>query len=60
MRLAGPLSDAAIDLLASARGKRFGTILTDPPWQFRNRTGGICPEFRRRSLFRTRSGIAPD
>jgi len=33
------LSDAGIDLLASARGKRFGTILADPPWQFQNRTG---------------------
>jgi hypothetical protein len=30
------LSDAAIDLLAMARGKRFGTILADPPWQFRD------------------------
>jgi hypothetical protein len=24
--------EAAIDLLASARGKKFGTILADPPW----------------------------
>jgi hypothetical protein len=26
---------AHIDLLATARGRRFGTILADPPWQFR-------------------------
>lgn len=49
---ADPLSDAGIDLLASARGKRFGAILADPPWQFQNRTG--------KSLPRTRSGVAPD
>lgn len=38
-----PLSEAAIDLLASAQGKRFGTILADPPWRFRNRAGNaVC------------------
>lgn len=36
------LSKAAIDLLASARGKKFGTILADPPWQFQNRTGKVA------------------
>jgi hypothetical protein len=39
---ADPLSEAAIDLLASARGKKFGTILADPPWQFQNRTGKVA------------------
>ena len=24
---------------SSPRGKRFGTILADPPWRFQNRTG---------------------
>jgi hypothetical protein len=43
------LSEAAIDLLASARGKKFGTILTDPPWQFQNRTGKVAPEHKRPS-----------
>jgi hypothetical protein len=33
---------AHIDLLATARGKRFGTILADPPWQFQNRTGKVA------------------
>lgn len=46
---AEPLSEAAIDLLASARGKRFGTILADPPWQFQNRTGKVAPEHKRLS-----------
>jgi hypothetical protein len=35
------------DLLASARGKKFGTILADPPWQFQNRTGKVAPEHKR-------------
>jgi hypothetical protein len=34
---------AHIDLLAAARGKRFGTILADPPWQFQNRTARLRP-----------------
>ena len=41
------LPDAAIDLLASSRGTRCGTILADPPWQFQNRTGKVAPEHKR-------------
>jgi hypothetical protein len=26
-------------------GKRFGTILIDPPWRFQNRTGKMAPDF---------------
>ena len=48
-----PLSEAAIDLLATARGKKFGTILADPPWQFQNRTGKIAPEHRCLSRYGT-------
>ncbi|HLL29841.1 MAG TPA: MT-A70 family methyltransferase [Allosphingosinicella sp.] len=48
-----PISVAAIDLLASARGKRFGTILADPPWQFQNRTGKVAPEHKRLSRYGT-------
>jgi hypothetical protein len=43
---AEPLAESAIGLLASARGKKFATILADPPWQFQNRTGKVAPEFR--------------
>jgi N6-adenosine-specific RNA methylase IME4 len=50
---AEPLSEAAIDLLASARGKKFGTILADPPWQFQNRTGKVAPEHKRLSRYGT-------
>ena len=35
-----------IDLLATARGQRFGTVLADPPWQFQNRTGKVAPEHK--------------
>jgi N6-adenosine-specific RNA methylase IME4 len=52
-RDASPLSSAAIDLLASARGKKFGTILADPPWQFQNRTGKVAPEHKRLSRYGT-------
>jgi hypothetical protein len=47
------LSEAAINLLASARGKKFGTVLADPPWQFQNRTGKVAPEHRRLSHYCT-------
>lgn len=34
---------AHIDLLATARGQRFGTTLADPPRPFQNRTGKSLP-----------------
>ena len=27
--------------------QRFGTVLVDPPWRFRNRTGKVAPEHQR-------------
>ncbi len=45
--------DAASDLLAVAHGRRFGTILADPPWRFQNRTGKVAPEHRRLSRYGT-------
>jgi N6-adenosine-specific RNA methylase IME4 len=48
-----PHSDSAIDLLASARGRHFGTILADPPWQFQNRTGKVAPEHKRLNRYGT-------
>jgi N6-adenosine-specific RNA methylase IME4 len=41
------------DLLAFTAGRRFGTILVDPPWQFNNRTGKIAPEHKRLSRYDT-------
>ena len=42
-------------LLQFANGKRFGTILADPPWRFSNRTGKVAPEHRRLSRYGTMS-----
>jgi N6-adenosine-specific RNA methylase IME4 len=44
---------AAKDLLGKFGGKRFSTILADPPWQFQNRTGKVAPEHRRLSRYGT-------
>jgi N6-adenosine-specific RNA methylase IME4 len=44
---------AASDLLAFAGGRRFGTILADPPWRFSNRTGKMAPEHKRLSRYGT-------
>lgn len=48
-----PVSLAGQDLLNIAAGRRFGTILADPPWQFQNRTGKVAPEHRRLSRYGT-------
>jgi N6-adenosine-specific RNA methylase IME4 len=44
---------AALDLQAFAAGRRFKTILADPPWQFQNRTGKMAPEHKRLSRYST-------
>ncbi len=44
---------AANDFLEFSRGRKFGTILADPPWQFQNRTGKIAPEHKRLSRYGT-------
>ena len=36
-------------------GRRFGTVLADPPWRFTNRTGKVAPEHRRLSRYETLS-----
>ena len=46
-------SIAASDLLHFAHGRRFATILADPPWRFINRTGKMAPEHRRLSRYGT-------
>jgi N6-adenosine-specific RNA methylase IME4 len=40
-------------LLAFTAGRKFGTILVDPPWQFNNRTGKVAPEHKRLSRYGT-------
>jgi N6-adenosine-specific RNA methylase IME4 len=45
----------ADDLLAFTGDRRFATILADPPWQFKNRTGKMAPEHKRLSRYSTMS-----
>lgn len=44
---------AADDLLSAHAGKKFSTILADPPWQFQNRTGKVAPEHKRLNRYGT-------
>ena len=44
---------AAADLARFSRGRKFQTILADPPWRFENRTGKMAPEHRRLSRYET-------
>jgi N6-adenosine-specific RNA methylase IME4 len=46
-------SSPSEELLEFASGRRFATILADPPWQFVNRTGKIAPEHSRLSRYGT-------
>lgn len=47
------MTDAARDLLSVAAGRKFRTILADPPWRFENRTGKMAPEHKRLSRYGT-------
>lgn len=48
------MSDQAIiDFVNELGGKRYRTILADPPWRFTNRTGKIAPEHHRLSRYGT-------
>ena len=47
--------EAASDLLGYARGRKFRTILADPPWRFQNSTGKVAPGHRRLNRYGTLS-----
>ncbi len=49
------LQAPADDLRKFLDGRRFGTVLADPPWRFTNRTGKVAPEHRRLSRYDTLS-----
>jgi N6-adenosine-specific RNA methylase IME4 len=51
--LTSAAEQAAAELRALVGGRRFGTILADPPWQFQNSTGKIAPEHKRLSRYST-------
>lgn len=44
---------ASEDFLSNTRGRKFSTILADPPWQFQNRTGKVAPEHKRLNRYST-------
>ncbi|MCU7879063.1 MAG: S-adenosylmethionine-binding protein [Candidatus Thiodiazotropha sp. (ex Lucinoma borealis)] len=46
-------SDAGKGLIKKMRGRKYATILADPPWQFINKTGKVAPEHRRLSRYPT-------
>ena len=41
------------DLLKATSGRKFSTILADPPWQFNNRYGKVAPEHKRLRRYST-------
>ncbi len=41
------------DLVQSLKGRKFATILADPPWQFINKTGKVAPEHKRLARYGT-------
>jgi N6-adenosine-specific RNA methylase IME4 len=41
------------DLLRFTAGRKYSTILADPPWRFSNRTGKMAPEHKRLSRYGT-------
>lgn len=45
--------EASADFTQFLDGRKFGTILADPPWQFQNRTGKVAPEHKRLSRYGT-------
>jgi N6-adenosine-specific RNA methylase IME4 len=47
------MSSAATDLMRYAAGRRYATILADPPWQFMNKSGKVAPEHKRLARYGT-------
>ena len=53
MTLADDLPDVSRELIAAAAGRRFRTIMADPPWRFQNSTGKVAPEHKRLARYGT-------
>ncbi len=45
--------DTVLDFARELRGRKYPTILADPPWRFVNRTGKMAPEHKRLSRYET-------
>ena len=48
-----PVQDASAELRRFLSGRKFATILADPPWQFQNATGKVAPGHRRLNRYAT-------
>ena len=49
------IATASEEFVAFTAGRKFKTVLADPPWQFQNRTGKVAPEHKRLSRYGTLS-----
>jgi len=45
--------DTIVDFAHHLRGRKFKTVLADPPWRFTNRTGKMAPEHKRLNRYGT-------
>lgn len=45
--------DISQKFVADMDGRKFSTVLADPPWQFLNRTGKMAPEHKRLNRYET-------
>ncbi len=48
-------TNPSTDLLDFVGERQFHTVLADPPWRFKNRTGKVAPEHKRLSRYETLS-----
>ena len=46
-------STIARELAEYLGGRKFNTVMADPPWRFANRTGKVAPEHRRLARYET-------
>ncbi len=47
--------DTIVDFAAKLGGRKFRTLMADPPWRFENRTGKMAPEHKRLNRYGTMS-----
>lgn len=45
--------ETIVDFATKLRGRKFHTLLVDPPWRFENRTGKMAPEHKRLNRYGT-------
>jgi len=51
--MTSPPKTLSDEFRSSFAGRRFATVLADPPWQFQNKTGKIAPEHKRLARYAT-------